>query len=230
MKILILSQNTIASEYFEIQERAKTTWQKTDKVRILNYTGGGGELTLRGNLLTLPVGDQVCNYPFGQYDSRGKKFMDAVKFCYNNFEFDYLYRISCTSYIDVERLIAYCEWLDSERVYMGCLNKNHENYIEFVSGFHAIFSRDVVERFITLEDKYLSYKLPEDLATGLLLFNGGYCDFWKQDHKNPTYEMVSSGNLNRSKNHTVFNYKIKPSDFKIMNDLHTIVKLRNEQG
>lgn len=113
-------------------------------------------------------------------DARGEKFIMALEYCLNNFEFNFIQRISCTSYVDVAKMMIYLDTLPKTKVYNGAKNMyNYEYY--FITGHNVLMSRDTVETLVKHKKEYLAIAYPEDLATGRLLIHDlEYTDFSKQ--------------------------------------------------
>ena len=67
----------------------------------------------------------------------------ALEYCLKNFEFDYIQRISNTSYVDVEKMQLYLNKFSRSKVYNGARNMYNYQYY-FVAGHDVIMSKDVV--------------------------------------------------------------------------------------
>ena len=240
MKVLILNQATIDSSYGEIDKAMRLTWQCTQhpNVKIINYYGSN---TLKDrqcnyypdtNNLIINVGDDKDIYidengSEYEFDSRGEKFVLALEYCLNNFEFDYIYRISCTSYIDIFKLYNYLNSLSREKVYNGCRNMYQSQHY-FVSGFSVIMSRDVIEQLVNNKKELIKLKYPEDVATGMIIFDYlKYLENFDNQDQSSTYVINNEIGDHSSLVHpstSIFNFKFqKPyhDNFKI---IHNILK------
>lgn len=234
-KILILNQGTIDPSYEDIKKASYNTWQtiKHPHVKVINYYGSADshdrQVQYNSTLseLTIGVGDMVDLYTDEnensyEFDSRGEKFILALEYCLNNFEFDYIYRISCTSYINIFKMYDYINSLSREKVYNGCYNMHNYQYL-FVSGFHSILSRDMVEHLVNNKNKFLQIKYPEDVATGIILID--YLkiieNFESQDQSFSTYYFMNniknSLSLLSSK---AFNYKVEKNFYNNFYEIH----------
>ena len=129
MKTIILNQGTLHPSYQSVDNAAYNTWGSTQNpdVRVIHYYGKYNHhniLTDRfpilpddGNIIldnqTMVIGTYDTTYPseHPRYDiipdARNEKFILALEYCLNNFEFDYIQRISTTSYVDVEKMQLY---------------------------------------------------------------------------------------------------------------------------
>ncbi|MCP4456863.1 MAG: hypothetical protein GY816_02370, partial [Cytophagales bacterium] len=232
-KIIILSQMTKDPSYQEIQNFSLRTWMNHNNpnVKIINYYGAfdcngnifqefnkeirkGQAEFINENTLVIGTYDKLNN---SYFDPRGEKFIIALEYCLKNLEFDFIFRISSTNYIDIQKLSKHLDSLPRQKVYNGCRNMYDHKY-KFVSGFHCIMSRDVVEKLVEYKDEYLSLKYPEDLAAGMILIHKlNYVNFEEQDefvtHKNlggPGWEQIENLYENSSEinNAPFYNYRL----------------------
>jgi hypothetical protein len=106
----------------------------------------------------------------------------ALEDCVDNFEFDYIQRISNTTYVDVEKMQLYLNQLPRTKIYNGARNMyNYEYY--FVAGHNVFMSRDVVKLLVNHKDRYLESQYPEDLAAGkIIIHDTGYVNFEEQSN------------------------------------------------
>jgi len=156
-------------------------------------------------------------------DARGEKFIMALEYCLNNFEFDFIQRISCTSYVDVSKMVNYINTLPKTKVYNGAKNMyNYEYY--FISGHNILMSRDVVQLLVKHKKEYLAIAYPEDLATGRLIIHDlAYTNFSEQTNDN-TFTNVDPNNLTLSTNPTTYLYRTRHIHPKVFYDLHKMIK------
>jgi len=240
MKVLILNQATIDSSYSEIDKTMRLTWQCTQhpNVKIINYYGSNNLKDRQCNYypdtndLIINVGDDKDIYidengSKYEFDSRGEKFVLALEYCLNNFEFDYIYRISCTSYIDIFKMYDYINSLSREKVYNGCKNMyNNQHY--FVSGFSVIMSRDVVEQIVKNKKEFIKIKYPEDVATGMLLFDHlKYLkDFSDQDQTltHTIHDDIMDHPSLLHYSSSIFNFKFAKTFFNNFEKIHNFLK------
>jgi hypothetical protein len=206
VKTIILNQGTLHPDYQSVDDLSYTTWgsTKNPNVKVINYYGKyeqNGELTNKfsklpedGEVLlynnTMICGTYDFRYPSShpQYiinqDARSEKFIMVLEYCLKNFEFDYIQRISNTSYVDVEKMQLYLNDLPRNKIYNGARNMYNYQYY-FVAGHDVIMSRDVVELLVNNKHHYLKSPYPEDLAVGKLLMHDiKYVSFEDQSKDN----------------------------------------------
>lgn len=244
VKILILNQCTLSPSYKDVEKAMKETWQqiKHPNVTIINYYGSESnnnkqcEYFPEGNKMVINVGDEHSTYLDENnteytFDSRGEKFILALEYCLKNLDFDYIYRMSCTSYIDVYRMYDFINSLEREKVYSGAFNMyQYKHY--FVSGFNVIMSKDVVEQLVNNKEQYLKIKHPEDLATGILLFDYlKYLEDFNSQNQAPTHFISSDVCAHPSiilPPSTVFNFKFPRNLAYNFNRLHDFLKVNGK--
>ena len=240
-KIIILNQCTLDPLYNDVDKVMRETWQQVihPNIKIINYYGSD---TLRDkqcvyspndNKLIINVGDFKDNYTDKngneyEFDSRGEKFILALEYCLNNLEFDFIYRMSCTSYIDIFKMYDYIKTTPTkEKVYNGTFNMyDYKHY--FVSGFNVIMSKDIVEQLINNKNQFLNLQYPEDVATGMIIFDHlKYLEDFNTQNLLPTYTI--SDNICEHPSlilspSSIFNFKFPYYLSNNFNDLHNFLK------
>ena len=191
-KTIVLNQSTLHPEYSLVDAACRVTWgmEEHEHVKIFHYYGN---VSSNGNTIEdvfscVPPKEGICIDKFNRLvqnitdridvsakdkkeDKRGERLIGALEYCLNNFEFDYIYRTTCTSYIDIYKMCDYFNKLEvKEKFYEGTRNMWNYQYL-FVTGYHQILSRDVVKVIIEHKDEYLKLKLPEDVAVGALIID-----------------------------------------------------------
>jgi hypothetical protein len=183
-KILILNKSTTHPHWQNIDQSGQNTWGRTihPDVKMFHYYGAFdsvhqpysrfSSIPDRGEVIVLPNNIMVCgtNDGLGDYFTPlGEKFILALEYCVNNFEFDYVYRTTCTSYIDVFKMHNYFSKLDvKEKLYDGARNQYNYQY-PFIAGYHIMLSRDVAEVLVKHKQEFLNLKYPEDVVIGILI-------------------------------------------------------------
>ena len=253
MKTIILNQGTLHPEYEDVDNTAYTTWGSTQNpdVKVINYYGkynhngdltskfpnlpDDGEVLMYDNIMI--CGTYDYRYPVSHphyttnHDARGEKFIMALEYCLKNFEFDYIQRISNTSYIDVEKMQLYLNELPRIKIYNGARNMYNYQYY-FVAGFNAFMSKDVVELLVNYKDLYLKSQYPEDLAAGKVLMHDiEYVNFEDQSKDNFVRNLLDDidiNNIDLDSTPSVWCYRIgrRPELFKHIHEL--ILKRDNE--
>jgi len=157
-------------------------------------------------------------------DARGEKFIMALEYCLNNFEFDFIQRISCTSYVDVAKMMTYLDTLPKTKVYNGARNMyNYEYY--FITGHNVLMSRDTVETLVKYKKEYLALPYPEDLATGRLLIHDLEYTNFSEQVSGDTFVSVSSNldELKLSDSPSVYLYRTRHAHPEVFYHLHKII-------
>ena len=240
MKTIILNQATLDPSYSGVDKAMRLTWQNIEHpdVKIINYYGSDTSSDRQCNYypdlnnLIINVGDNKDTYidengSEYEFDSRGEKFVLALEYCLKNFEFDYIYRISCTSYIDVHKMYNYLSSLSREKVYNGCRNMyNSQHY--FVSGFSVIMSRDVVEQLVNHKEELIKLKYPEDVATGMMIFDHlKYLENFNNQDQSSTHVISNDIGNHPSLIHpstSIFNFKFQKPYHDNFEIIHNILK------
>ncbi len=155
-------------------------------------------------------------------DSRGEKFVMVLEYCLNNFEFDFIQRISCTSYVDVPKMVNYINTLPKTKVYNGAKNMyNYEYY--FITGHNVLMSRDVVQQIVDHKEEYLAIAYPEDLATGRLVIHDlAYTNFSEQNNAD-TFTVVNPNDFGVDPNPTMYLYRTRHFHPEVFYDLHKMI-------
>ena len=219
-KIIILNQSTLHPKYSLIDAACRVTWgmEEHDHIKTFHYYGNvsskgniiedifsctpePGESCLdSNNRLVQNIKDRVDVGAINKSeDTRAKRLISAFEYCLKNYEFDYIYRVSCTSYIDLKKLYDYSLTLGKEKIYNGpkyyledegwAMDPNWKS--SFVASFNCIMSKDTVQTLVDNKDLFLSINAPEDIATGRVLVDTlKYINLREQD---PHQTYVSYG-------------------------------------
>jgi hypothetical protein len=155
-------------------------------------------------------------------DARGEKFIMTLEYCLNNLEFDFIQRISCTSYVDVAKMMTYLNTLSKTKVYNGARNMYNSEYY-FITGHNVLMSRDTVETLVKHKKEYLAIPYPEDLATGRLIIHDlSYTNFSEQTNSD-TFTVVEHDNLTLSTNPSTYLYRTRYFHPEVFYDLHKLI-------
>jgi hypothetical protein len=217
IKTIILNQATLHPDYKDVDDIAYTTWGSTQNpnVRPIHYYGKydinqnptdkfltlpeDGQVIMNGdNVMIIGTYDNTypANHPRHSIipDARNEKFILALEYCLNNFEFDYIQRICNTSYVDVEKMTAYFERLPRTKIYNGARNLYNYEYF-FVAGHNVFMSYDVVKLLVEHKEEYLASSYPEDLIAGkIIMYDAKYVNFDDQSQAN-TGTTITSENI-----------------------------------
>jgi hypothetical protein len=160
-------------------------------------------------------------------DSRGEKFIMALEYCLNNYEFDFIQRISCTSYVDIPKMHSYLSTMSKTKVYNGARNMYNSEYY-FIAGHCVLMSRDIVEVLVKNKEKYLSLSYPEDVATGkIILYDSEYTNIDEQMHLH-SFTFVDPDNITLCSVPSVYCYKTRNIHPEVFYKLHELLNIQNE--
>jgi hypothetical protein len=247
-KTIILNQATLHPDYRSVDDIAYTTWGSTKNpdVKVIHYYGKynqylnptdkfpilpkDGEVLMIGNNIMV-IGTYDCAYPKDHPrfpiipDPRNEKFILALEYCLNNFEFDYIQRICNTTYVDVEKMQIFFNTLPKTRVYDGARNLyNHE--IPFVAGHDVYMSYDVVKLLVDHKEEYLASSRPEDVATGeIIMYNTKYVNFDDQRHAS-TFVVVDENIQTYISNPECFCYRTRDRSDNQHKQIHELIVKR----
>lgn len=240
-EVIALVQCTNHRDWVDIQNvfyRNCVLTNTNENVRILCYypdTGlKRGEFQEKGNFLYYGI-DEDLEWSLGR-DPRNERFIEALGYVLEHYQFDMFYRGGGTSYIVYDKMYDFLHRIKSDKLYCGAVNSGYvleDKIVQYyVSGFNLIMSRDSCEELYNNKHIYLSYNIPEDTAIGVTLVDElnyikpedqpkecvfhwlhNYCDGKESDdflrHMNKTQP--------------IFNYKIKPSTSECMQRVHEVL-------
>ena len=178
-KVILLNQCTVLPSYDEItQIQHELCLSKVpDNILIINYYGG-----LDNNKKVYP---QFANKPFNQlfqedgrwililecqdiinhdknFDPRGEKQLFAFEYCLKNLEFDFIFRINSTCYVNFKNLNNYIDNLPyTSPIYTGIqtawsvVEGDLSTMFYFVVSGGCLISKDLIQLTSDNRDKYL---------------------------------------------------------------------------
>jgi hypothetical protein len=184
--ILILILSTVDKKYTHFKDACKSTWvsrAEANSIPCLFYEGNSPIDSLDGNELSLAVDDSL--------DSSGLKLFRALEFIESSdIQYEYIFRTNLSSYIFIDKLIAWVKGIEDEDLYAGVVvpyNLNDQwkfrfvrrlaeslypkNTIPFASGAGFWISKKNVRKIIT--DKDINFKLADDPMVGEVLYRHG---------------------------------------------------------
>lgn len=198
-KVIILNQCTVDTDYYNITKIAEsfTIKELNNDILYINYIGGLDENNEKFPFFHKYKFNKLYQKPFtntlildskdlidkkNNYDPRGRKVLLAFEYCIKNFEFDFIYRTSCTCITQVDKLLNAINKLDTKEVYTGqkagwFIEKDiEENQFYFVISAACLMSKDIVnlilkhkKRYLELTSKDTSVNSYEDVVIGRLL-------------------------------------------------------------
>jgi hypothetical protein len=161
-------------------------------------------------------------YSFKINDARGEKFIMALEYCLNNYDFDFIQRISCTSYVDVNKMYEYVSTINKTKVYNGARNMYNSKYY-FMAGHCVLMSRDIVELMVKNKKKYLSLSYPEDVATGkIILYDSKYTNIDEQFHLY-AFTLTDPNDVTIDERPSIYCYRTNRSHPEVFHKLHKLL-------
>ncbi len=231
MKILILVLST--DSYHQLTNCQKATWgsKKVENVRVVYYYGR-------------PVKNNTTeDYYFDireDHDTIGIKTLKAFEYFLKE-DFDYLFRVNSSSYVDQEKVLKWLEDKPKAEFYAG-VSMNYG--IEFMHGSGYILSKDLVQLIVTQKTS-MDTSIADDVSIGKLLsenkipfynkfrhciiqyYEEGVYDLWNTNEGDTIiYYKLSDFSTEHLHNSFHFRCKYIPDrsiDCKIMSKLHNLI-------
>ena len=166
MKILILVANSNFYPSNIMIPFLRKTWGKDKRVRVIYYQGGSKDDYLKGDKLYLNAGTTI--------DDTMEKVLSAYEWVNQNIEFDYIFRTTTSSYLDIENFISFLNKNKNEKLYSGvylphAIVNNEVEKIRFLSGAGFFTSKYIVNLLLSNKKKLLKYGLWDDVSIGKFL-------------------------------------------------------------
>jgi hypothetical protein len=177
MKVLIMVLSVKDNSLYEnLVSVIKKTWDNeiVDDFQTIYYYGNNG------NNETIFINNELFTYSKEGYSTMGYKVIDALEYIFKNFEFDYIFKMNCSSYLNKKFLKEFLQDKPTEKYYCGVIGVKtpitnvigvHSD-IRFGSGCGSILSRDVVEIIISNKKKW-DHSYIEDVSIGKILMDNG---------------------------------------------------------
>jgi hypothetical protein len=163
MKILImvLSHNDNGI-YNQLVETIRATWDSdiVKDVQTLYYYSNNSldSIKMYGDCLFIPCEDGIHNL--------GYKVLKSFEYVLENIDFDYIYKMNCSSYLNKSMLRDIVESNQREILYGGFLGRHND--INFASGAGTLLSKYLVKYIVDNQETW-DHSLVEDVAIGKLL-------------------------------------------------------------
>lgn len=161
--ILVVSSDTYPSKRNKLT--IKNTWvaKNFENVKVMFYKSGN-KTELQNDELTLKVGKSTLDI--------GKKNILAFEYVLKNEKFDYLFRTTTTSYVNIEKLINFIDKSNFEKDYLYCgkimkTNDHEGNMVQFVSGAGILFNEKTVRKIVENKND-IDFTLWDDVGLGAL--------------------------------------------------------------
>ena len=136
----------------------------SNKYEFMVYQGDHESNTLHNNVLKLKIPGNDKNV--------GKKVLAAFSWVYKNIEFDYLVRITTSTYLDVKSLYEYINLLDHVPNYGGdklvYYDKIKKEKVNFASGANLVLSKKCVKILIDNKNSW-DHNQYDDVNIGKIL-------------------------------------------------------------
>ena len=162
--ILIVSSDT----YPSVRNRKiiENTWVSLNsKEEVYFYKAGNDSYFSSKNEITVKAGSSSIDI--------GKKNIEVFDFVLKNFKFDYLFRTTTTSYVNINQLKKFIneKIINKEDIYCGKIleTKDHKGLpIQFVSGAGILFDQKLLKKIVQNKHK-IDFELWDDVGLGKLI-------------------------------------------------------------
>ena len=167
-KILILVANSTYYPSNLMTPLIIKTWGKDPRVKTLIYQGDSEESYHDENKIYLTSSNE--------FNSASKRTLEVLKYSLENIDFDYLLRVTTTTYINIENLILFLRNKEPKNLFCGVSDfyppfDTGEKKIRFISGAGFILSKDLVKLTVDNANNFdFSFNL-DDVSIGKLLIN-----------------------------------------------------------
>ncbi len=189
-KVLILVANSTAYPSKLMVPLIKYTWGKDQRANTFFYQGGVKRSYHDENTIYLNISNSLSDAPI--------KVLEVLKYIDNNFEFDFVFRVTTTAYVNITNLLSFLKkihpldcYLGVEDIYPPVRNSKTNNF-KFLSGAGLVISKDVVKKIIKKEEQYKQILFEErllmdDVALGKLItrdINTPFQEGFREDYYN----------------------------------------------
>ncbi len=143
MKILIMVLSVKDNSIYErLVRTVRETWDSeiVDGFQTIYYYGKGDNEDI------VLIGDELFTTSPDGMSHLGHKVIQSLEYVLANFEFDYVFKMNCSSYLNKNMLKDFL--IDKPREKFCCGVIGVHNGIKFCSGGGSILSRDVVKTIV----------------------------------------------------------------------------------
>ena len=121
---------------------------------------------------TILDGDKIICGIEETYENMVPKVLMSFKYISENFNYDYVFRCCCGSYVHVENLIKFLKNKPVNNFYCGV--KTRHGNIPFASGSGFFFSKDLIHFIAKNEKQILNERISlDDVTIGKYFYNNG---------------------------------------------------------
>ena len=163
--VLVVSSDTYPSK--RNKKIIQKTWVQNcpNNIKVFFYKSGIETFINKNNEIILKVGKSTKDI--------SKKNLLAFEYVLNNFEFEYLFRTTTTSYVNLEKLndLVFDKFSDFKELYCGKIMETYDlekNKQTFVSGAGILFSKSTIQNIVNNKEK-IDLELWDDVGIGKLL-------------------------------------------------------------
>ena len=200
--------------YTRLVDTIRKTWDSeiVDDVKTLYYYNDNNleSIKINGDELFIPCEDGI--------DKLGYKVILSLEYVLDNIEFDYIFKMNCSSYLNKKMLKDIVLKNQRDNLYGGFLGRYND--IDFASGAGTLLSKDLV-KYIVDNKELWDHSLVEDVSIGKILM--GKVDILPMDRVS-----IVNGLDNDKLNTICHHYRCKnnnrDNDILIMNELYKIHK------
>lgn len=110
-------------------------------------------------------------YPEGR-NNLLHKTIAFYEYCYNNFNFEYIFRTNCGSYVNLHSLVKFVNNLPKQDVYLGMKGSSAQGYDhDYASGSGYLLSRNLIQLIVENKHKleYNGIRCMDDNSIGKFL-------------------------------------------------------------
>ena len=163
--VLVVSSDTYPSK--RNKKIIQKTWVQNcpNNINVFFYKSGLETFINKNNEIILKVGKSTRDI--------SKKNLLAFEYVLKNFEFEYLFRTTTTSYVNLKKLndLVVDKFTDFKELYCGKIMKTYDlekNKQTFVSGAGILFSKSTIQNIVNNKEK-IDLELWDDVGIGKLL-------------------------------------------------------------
>ncbi len=156
-------------------EFPKINNSKFEDTPFLIFQGGSDSIYFKNNTLHLPHEKDSNNENSKRYrKTQPDRVLDCFEWVLENIDFDYIYRTTTTSYLNIEEIYRFIQDKKNTSFYaapeMYHLDKEKNKKIKFGSGVGFFLSKDIVETVVRNRNKW-DYGYLDDVSLGKLLID-----------------------------------------------------------
>lgn len=211
--VLSVKDNSI---YENLVKSIRETWgsDSVEGIETIYYYGNNG------NEQTVLIRDELFTTSKEGMNNLGCKVIESLEYVLHNVEFDYVFKMNCSSYLNKQALKDLLVGKPKQGYYAGVISE-HRN-VRFASGAGSILSRDVIKTIVDNKGDW-DHSYIEDVSIGKLLSENGIMPS-KVDRVDVIHG-VNEDLINRKAHHyRCKNKRDRRVDIVIMNELYRVHK------